>query len=1103
MLGPIEVRSAGVPIPVGGVKQRSILALLIVDAGHAVPTDRIVDEIYGDDATSGARRSVQTIVSAMRRDLGDVIVSSGGGYRFDAPRVMVDACRFEDDVSAGLDVLDTDPSHASSRLADALGLWRGDPYGDIEGRGVFEPEIARLTELRLSALEARVQADLACGRHRSVVAEVEAMVAEHPLRERLWALWMLALYRVGRQADALAAYQQLRTVLGEQLGLEPSTELRQLEDQILLQDPALDLAAVPSHNLPVSLTSFIGRELESIDLGERLTERRLVTLTGAGGSGKTRLAVEFGRQVLDEYPDGVWLIDLRGVEGEGVAPLIASTLGVIASGDSPIGTRLVDALSHRRMLLILDNCERVLDAVAPFVEQLIRQDGQVRVLATSREALGVPGESMLLVPSLPLPELAGLQELVESEAAVLFTERAGDVRQGFVVDEHVGSVFEICRTVDGLPLALELAAARLAAFSPEELAERLDDQLGTLKIPQRAGDLRHATIEATIQWSWDLLDSAERTLLGRLSVLHGAWLLDAAEAVCGFDPLAADQVADLLASLVAKSLVVIDSAVATSTRYRLLEPIRQYTARAIDEPDTRQLRNRVVDHWSPENENSYDPNTWFARRDFQRAKELEADQANLAAAVEWALESGGFEVAMLIFIGPYGDLLLLQGSASELTFPWMEAILAHRDEVSRGVLLCALSMVCSIASSDWRMEDCLRYAELAIEMSRTSEERRWFELFAAVAMNRSGQQNMAVAMFDRIIDESANPALQASALLAKSQFAAPRQAWILTEKAMDLAPIDSLGWWNEGRAAWLIGEVAAGVGRYDLAIEMEDRSIELSRLSGWSMGESTSAAVLCWLYVVTGRLDEAAVLADAVVPLVRRSAGFHSTIDAVLIRAADVARLQGDLSAARSYVAEVERIAARPNHPYADMVEASAIYEAALIARDDHDPEYAGRLLDGLATKGYGQASDPLSEVRIHLARASVDLTLGNPDSALENLTVVLDETEQLFHSDALEAVDLAAIALAQQGRAEPAARLEGAVDRERDDCSLVIYPPDALLRETSMGYAQSLIEDDWDIVAQQGRTMTMEQAIELAITETHMNEANTELSGPAGRTIS
>ena len=631
VLGPVEVYSGNTPVHVGGVKQRSILALLIASHGQTVTADRIVGEVYGEDTASGARRSVQTIISMLRREFGDVIVGTGDGYRFDSPRTAVDACRFEDGVAEGLALVGDDPRQASSVFDEALGLWRGDPYGDVDGRGAFEPEVARLTELRFAALEARAEADLVCGRHREVVAELEALVGEYPLRERLWGWLMLALYRTGRQADALAAYQRARTAFGE-LGLEPSSELRALEGQILLRDESLDLVPAVPHNLPASLTSFVGRRLDLIELGERLSEKRLVTLTGAGGSGKTRLAIELGREALEDYPDGVWFIDLRGVDAKGVAPLIASTLGLVVAGDRWLRDQVADVVSAQRLLLILDNCEHVLDGLAPLVERLLRRDGPARILATSRELLGVPGESTVLVNPLSVPEGATVQGLAGSDAAALFTQRACSTQPDFIAGEHVTSVFEICRSVEGLPLGLELAAARLRVFSPEDLADRLDDQITVLKSSQRAGDLRHSTIESSIRWSWDLLNDREQVLLSRLSVLPGTWSLSTAEAVCGFEPITSGDVADLVGSLVEKSLVAAERVSAGSKRFRLLEPIRQYASIAIDTETTVRLRGRVVDYWSATLERSYDPESPFEWRDHERARALEADQAILTAA---------------------------------------------------------------------------------------------------------------------------------------------------------------------------------------------------------------------------------------------------------------------------------------------------------------------------------------------------------------------------------------------------------------------------------------------------------------------------------------
>ncbi|MEN8114258.1 MAG: BTAD domain-containing putative transcriptional regulator, partial [Actinomycetota bacterium] len=1055
------------------MKQRSVLALLIANRGRAVSADRIVDDLYGEDAGGGARRSVQTFVSMMRRELGDAVTGTSDGYVFDAPREAVDASRFEDLVTAGLDVLEDHPERAAVILRDALGLWRGEAYAGVDGRAVFEPEIARLTELRIAALEARIEADLACGRHRRVLPELEALTTEHPLSEHLWGSLMLALYRVGRQADALAAYQQLRTLLGEQLGIDPSPELRQREEQILLQDPALDYVAQVPHNLPAQLTSFIGRRLERIEIGELLTDTRLVTLTGVGGSGKTRLAVEFARQALDAYPDGVWFVDLRGInDPTGVASLIVSTLGVVTTGRRGVVDQLVDALWSRRLLLVLDNCEHVLDGVAPLVERLVSRDDQVRVLATSREPLGVPGESTMLINPLPIPD-----------STELFTERALHTTPEFALEEHVDSVMQICRAVEGLPLAVELAAARLRIVAPEELARHIGDQLAMLRTTRKAGDLRHATIEATIQWSWDLLDDAEQILFARLSVFRETWTLEAVGAVCGYQPVDSALVLDLVGSLVDKSLVVVDRLLGGSTRYRLLEPVRQFAARELDDESIDRLHNRLVDYWTSALAGSYDPETRFVWRDHERARALEPDQANLTAAVDWALASGRYEDAMAIFASPFGDLLLLQGSSFEATSIWVQKASEHRDAIQPGVLLSALEVAGNIAVAIGRHDATLGCAELGIEISRTPEERRWFELAGALATQRlEGHSEATNAVFGRVAADAEEPGLRASALFAEAFNNTRKRAWMLTQQAMDISSVDSPLLWDECRVSVRVFDAAEVSGHYDVAMKFAHRALDLGRRYGWNTSVSETAALLACLYAESGRFDEAAALIAEAVPVARRILGtFGPNVD-VLQGAARMSRVQGDLDQAQRYVDEALNSLGK-QHDLAWWGMGPTI-ESALIARDVGDLDQAREILDDAARLLNDLTHTdivPWVGAMISAAQASVEVRRSDPDRALEALSFVLREPDAGVHLTSLEAVDLTAIAFAQQGRAELAARLKGAVDRERDDCGLVIQPPDLPVRESAMRRAQTIFGSDWEAAVEQGREMTLDEAIELA----------------------
>lgn len=1084
VLGSIEVRSAGEQVPVGGVKQRSILALLITNRGRPVSTDRIVLDIYGEDAAGGARRSVQSIVSMLRHELTDAIVGTSDGYVLDVPRDAIDAFRFQDAVATGLRLVDTQPEQASALLGEALSLWRGDPYADVDGLPVFEPDTVRLNELHSVAIEARIEADLRCGAHREVVPELEALVAESPLREHLWALLMLALYRWGRQADALRAYQQLASALGEQLGIEPSTELRELENRILLQDSELDLVPAIPHNLPAQLTSFIGRELELTDLGSVLTEAPLVTLTGPGGSGKTRLAIEFARTVLSDYPDGVWFVDLRNTTNpDDVPTLLASTLQVVVTGDQPVTDQLVETLSPRRMLLIVDNCEHILDGTAPLVERLLRKGGKLRILATSREPLGVPGESATSLHALATPVSSDLNDLTASEAAILFADRAGAAWPEFSLDDAAEPVFDICLALEGLPLAVELAAARLRTLSPEELADHINDQLGTLKTSQRAGDLRHATIEATIKWSWNLLTNTEQELLSRLSVFRGTWSLDAAEAICGHDPINPTQVLDLTESLTSKSLIVVDKVAKGKSRYRLLEPIRQYAARALNEPAIEQLQDRLVDYWSSRLRRAHGPVTRFTWRYHEQAKGLEPDRANLTLAVERALASGRYEEAMVIYANSLGYLLMLQGSAYAPTRKWMVAPLEHPNEVQPEVLLLALFVACTVASHAFRHEELLQYAELGIENSRTPEERQWFEIGTAVAMNRLGRHDGATRIFNHVFAEADNPGMRASALVGRAVYETPRPAWKSMQQAMALSPIDSLVWWDEGVAALYIGEAAYDAGHYEIAEKMAARSLSFGRRCGWQVIQGHAAALLAVLQALAGRLDEAATTIAEAVRVTRHILGPNIATPLVLRTAAGIARLRGDMEPARSYAADARQEAERSGLANWQIF---ATHHAALIARDEQDLEQARALLDHAVTEVTG-SSLKRQVLRGYLmpllwtTQASIALRMRDSERASTALSFVFTEYPGLAHEDELEAVDLMGIAFAQRGNAERAARLFGAVDAERERTGLVIPPPDAPLREAAVLQARKLLADGWEAIVETGRRMTLQEAVKLA----------------------
>jgi len=435
-------------------------------------------------------------------------------------------------------------------------------------------EAARLEDLRVAAVAGRIEADLDLGLHAEVTGELEGLVVEHPSRERLWRLLVLALYRDERQADALAAYRRAREMLAGELGLEPGEELRRLELAVLRQEVPAPTAA--RHNLPAPLTSFVDREQALARLERLLGQARLVTLTGTGGVGKTRLAVEAAARVLQRFPDGVWLADLASVADSGlVAAQVMEALGVRQAGDIPVMEALRFRLRSADLLLVLDNCEHVVDACAMLAGELLRSSPRLRVLATSREPLGVVGEVTYLVQPLDLrpPDLANAQASV-SPAVRLFFDR-GSAARGGESAATVAAAERICRKLDGLPLAIELAAARLATLSAAEVEAHLADRFRFLAYRRPAAHPRHQALQAAMDWSYELLAAQERRAFGELSVFAGTFGLEQVAEVCG----GSDQAAalELIDRLAAKSLVVVEPA-ENGTRYRLLETVRQYAA---------------------------------------------------------------------------------------------------------------------------------------------------------------------------------------------------------------------------------------------------------------------------------------------------------------------------------------------------------------------------------------------------------------------------------------------------------------------------------------------------------------------------------------------
>lgn len=539
LLGPLEVGGDG-EFGIDAHKPRALLALLLLNANAIVPADRLIDALWDGSPPRSAEKLLQTYVSQLRKALGaERIVTKGPGYL----------------ISVAPDELDLERFANAPDPRGALALWRGAPLADFEYDAWAQPEIGRLNEARLAALEARIELDLAEGRHSELVAELESLVATHPLRERLRAHLMLALYRSGRQADALAAYRDTRRLLADELGLEPSRRLQQLERAILRQDADLDV--VPQ--LPGDARSFIGREAVLSEITELLRTSRLVTLVGPGGIGKTRLALAVREGVVVELAP---LLDPALVAGE-----IARTLGVPERS-------LVSYLSNKELLLVLDNFEQVVDA-APAVEGLLTAAPGLSLLITSRAPLRLAAETRYQVPPLD----AG-------DAVTLFVERARASKPDFQVVD-LDCIEELCTRLDGLPLALELAAARTTLLSPRAILDRLGRRLDVLRTTDRAVPDRHRTLRAAVEWSYELLDDDEQELFSALAVFGGGFSADAAESVVGADVL------DELSALLDSSLVRSERAVGDEPRFGMLETIREYALERLNERgDAGELRQR-------------------------------------------------------------------------------------------------------------------------------------------------------------------------------------------------------------------------------------------------------------------------------------------------------------------------------------------------------------------------------------------------------------------------------------------------------------------------------------------------------------------------------
>lgn len=666
LLGAFRVSRGGAAVPVAGTRLQALVARLALAGGRTVEPGVLVDAIWAEDPLANPAHALQALVSRLRRALGsaDAVTQAAGGYQLVVDPEDVDALRLEVLAATGRDRLRTgDPVAAAAALGEALDLWGTRP--GIEPAAVAAVAAAAATRLAHVSVEVvadLAEAELSLGRPEAAAARLTALLTEHPVHERAAALLMDALAVQGRQADALASYERVREALAEVLGTGPGSALRERHLRLLRDErPAERAKQLSPSTLSAPLTSFVGRDDDLARIGALLATGRLVTVLGPGGAGKTRLALEAARRHRGEYPDGVWMIDLAAVtEPAEVGSAVLAGIGlrggamfearmrVEGRGDGADLDVLVDELGGRESLLLVDNCEHLVDAVAHLVAALLSRCAGLRVLATSREPLAVDGEALVPLGPLTLPEPDAEVEQARRTASVrLFTERAAAVRPGFDVGEtNLADTMKVVRGLDGLPLALELAAARLRTLALPDLAAGLSDRFRLLATGSRTALPRHRTLRAVITWSWDLLGADARTVAERISVLPGGVTRESAAAVCTGTAVPAAEIPELLADLVDRSLLRLAS---DGGRYRMLETIREYGLEKLTSQDALTgVRDLAAGHFAELVEH-HDP-LLRGPRQLDALRVLRAEYDNVLAALRHLLDTGDADGAIALAV---------------------------------------------------------------------------------------------------------------------------------------------------------------------------------------------------------------------------------------------------------------------------------------------------------------------------------------------------------------------------------------------------------------------------------------------------------------------
>ncbi|NGY63606.1 AfsR/SARP family transcriptional regulator [Lentzea sp. NEAU-D13] len=984
LLGPTTVVAEdGTPVDIGGARVRMLLARLALDPGRPVPTATLIDDLWGEQPPADAANALQSLVSRLRKVCPDVTLEPGG-YRLGIAPDNVDVFQF-------------DRLRAAGRPAEALALWRGDALADVREAPFAQVAATRLDEARVAAEEDRFRTG------ELDVAALTAMHEKHPLRERLAGLLMRALCQQGRQSDALHVYEQVRGRLADELGVDPSAELQQIHVAALRGElgprPVVD-------RLPVRLTSFVGRDAELAEIAGLLAQARLVTLVGPGGAGKTRLATEAAARHPLHGKGRVWFAALAGVRAaEDLAGAVLGAFELRVGGDplrraSEGMDRIAEVLGAGESLLVLDNCEHLISSAAEFTTELLRRVPNLRVLATSREPLAIDGESLYPVGPLSVPN--GQADVSGFGAVRLFLDRASAVKPGFLLDEStVDDVRQICRGLDGMPLALELAAARLRSMTVRQITQRLDDRFRLLTSGSRTALPRQRTLRAVVEWSWDLLTEEELRLARRISVFPAGADLAAIEQVCVEDSLY------VLTSLVEKSIVDVIELDA-EPRYRMLETIRVYAAEQLEASGEQQeivgrfrrYYRELTEKWEPLNRTA---------RQLEAIAVYEAEQDNIAAALRGAIDDRDVDLAAALLGGVFW-YWLLKGD-NERAQVAVRDLLAlggqlpddvHASFRAMQLIMAAMPGLPATEEAAQVIEDCVN----------TGATQKWPPLAIALPMLAFLSQNPELARRE------------------VKRAAASEDAWA------------------RAAADWALSFILVDEGEFDLAEEARDRAYEQFIAVGDRWGSAMTLGMKATFISHTGDNRAAIELFERGLAVALE---LRSQDDAVQQRwrlAVEYARL-GDHAAAERETIEAERyVQAIGNDQMSIMIDyakAEVLLRAGRLAEArELSDRFKRRATTSAVLHSFVTEWSAMLESRLAVAE-------GNPAEAEARIAIAVGTT-----SDRSDMPDLATVTelLAQvrfaEGRRDSAARLLALAKRIRG--RLDLGDPDVRMLVAELG---------------------------------------------------